>query len=76
MINIYSLRVMESDARNDIRLMWIKDESKVFLDKEIKQNEIIFVYGKTPLQRHYENLEYQKEIITNLTSDLGIELRI
>ena len=60
MINIYSLKAMESAARNAIRLMWLKDESKVFLDKEIKQNEIIFVYGKgkrkTPLQRHYENL--------------------
>ena len=60
MINIYSLKAMESTARNNIRLMWIKDEIKVFLDKEIKQNEIIFVYGKgkrkTPLQRHYENL--------------------
>ena len=100
---------MESAARNDIRLMWIKDESKVFLDKKYlndeyrphnlikianksymtKAGEILeyiytdkfnkdYYYSKNLVKKviHEENLSYQKEAITNLTSDLEIELRI
>ncbi|WP_026391958.1 transposase [Haploplasma modicum] len=54
---------------------------KAFLDKQIGLLNPVFVYGsgkrKTLLQRFYEeNLNYQKEVIKNLKSEFGIELRV
>ena len=67
MINIYSLRDMESAARNDIRLMWLTDEIQ-------PSHQAISTFINQHLRKNIKEIftEINKYIITEDKVDIDI----